>query len=102
VTGDKKGLAITVSTSQEFSIWQDSSVPRMRQGGQAQVRLGNPGVVTSAGLKFMQSVFQLGVGDVDAVLNDDVSVCYVVKLVSRAMPIGKRSRMRAFKPTPAR
>jgi hypothetical protein len=86
VTGDPKSLAITVSgPSPEFSFYQDSSAPDpMRGGRSADVRFGNPIIVTGAYRKFMQAVFnRLGVGEVGAVLNDDASVCYVVRVISR-------------------
>jgi hypothetical protein len=86
VTGDPKSLTISVSIpSPEFSFYQDSSAPDpMRRGRGADVRFGNPIIVTGAYRKFMEAVFnRLGVGDVGAVLNDDASVCYVVRVISR-------------------
>ncbi|MGE5194595.1 MAG: hypothetical protein ACM3U2_19050 [Deltaproteobacteria bacterium] len=88
VTGDPKGPAVTVSgPSPEFSFYEESSVPQSMRGQAAEVRLGNPIVVNNAGRKFMQVVFDaLGEGDVGAALNDDASVYYVVKVVSRREP----------------
>src|SRR5262249_32265550 len=86
VTGDPKSLTISVSgPSPEFSFYQDSSAPDpMRRGRGAEVRFGNPIIVAGAYRTFMEAVFnRIGVGGVEAVLNDDASVCYVVRVISR-------------------
>jgi hypothetical protein len=83
VTGSAKALALTVQESPEFSWWRESSAPdtSMRQ---PPLQLSKPVVVTGAGMKFMEFVFdELDEGDVGVVLNEDASVCYVVKVISR-------------------
>jgi hypothetical protein len=86
VTGDPRGLAITVSgESPEFSFYRDSSAPNMfRQQRGPSVELGNPIVVNNPGRKFMRIIFDgLALGDVGVALNDDASVYYIVKVTSR-------------------
>lgn len=81
VTGDPGSLTLTVAESKEFSFWQDSSVPNMFQPS---VRLGDPIIITKPGRKFMRVVFEeLGEGETGVALNDDASVYYVVKVISR-------------------
>jgi hypothetical protein len=83
VTGDSKGLAVTISESPEFSFYSESSAPDpMRQ--RAVVQLGNPIVVSRPGPKFMRVAFdEIDEGQVGIALNDDASVYYVVKVLSR-------------------
>jgi hypothetical protein len=86
VTGDPRGLAVTVSgESPEFSFYRDSSAPNMfRQPRGPSIELGNPIVVNNAGRKFMRVVFNdLAQGEVGVALNDDASVYYIVKVTSR-------------------
>lgn len=83
VTGAANALALTVQESPEFSWWRESSAPdtSMRQ---PPLQLSNPVVVTGAGMKFMEYVFdELKEGEVGVSFNDDASVCYVIKVISR-------------------
>jgi hypothetical protein len=98
VTGDPRGLEITVSgESPEFSFYRESSAPSMfRQPRGPTVELDKPIVVENAGRKFMQVVFNdLAEGDVGVALNDDASVYYVVKVTSR-----RPADRQAFKDAP--
>jgi hypothetical protein len=97
VTGDSKGPAVLVSgPSPEFSFYEDSAAPNPMRRQAAEVRLGNPIIVNNAGRKFMQVVFEkLGEGEVGPALNDDASVYYVVKVVSR-----REASREAFKGAP--
>ncbi len=84
VTGDAKGLSLFVRESDEFSFYRESFAPDPRQRQRASVQLGNPIVVTKPGRKFMQAVFDdIAEGEVGIALNDDGSVYYIVKVVSR-------------------
>ncbi len=98
VTGDPRGLAITVSgESPEFSFYRDSSAPNMfRQQRGPSVELGNPIVVNNPGRKFMRVVFDdLAPGEIGVALNDDASVYYIVKVTTR-----RPAEREAFKDAP--
>jgi hypothetical protein len=97
VTGDPKALAVTVNgPSPEFSFYEDSAAPNPMGQQRSEVRLGNPIYVNSPGRKFMQVVFEkLGEGEVGPALNDDASVYYVVKVISR-----REARREDFKEAP--
>jgi hypothetical protein len=83
VTGDAKSLALAVQESPEFSWFRESTAPDMSMR-QAPVQLSNPVVVTAAGMRFMEYVFnELSEGDVGVTFNDDASSCYVVKVTVR-------------------
>ncbi|HEY3966068.1 MAG TPA: hypothetical protein VGM05_16025 [Planctomycetaceae bacterium] len=85
VTGTSVGASLAISTSGEFSFWQEPTVanPMARS---RQVQLGNPGGVTNPGRQFMQVVFEkLSDGEVGVALNDDASVYYVVKVLERRL-----------------
>lgn len=83
VTGDAKSLALTVQESPEFSWFRESTAPDMSMR-QAPIQLSNPVVVTAAGMRFMEYVFnELAEGAVGVTFNDDASNCYVVKVVAR-------------------
>jgi hypothetical protein len=83
VTGGAKALALTVQESPEFSWFRESTAPDMSMR-QSPVQLSNPVVVTAAGMKFMEYVFNdLAEGDVGVTFNDDASSCFVVKVASR-------------------
>lgn len=85
VTGDPKSLSVTVYESPEFSFYRESSAPDpVRRNPRSDVQIGNPIVVTSAGRKFMRTVFDdIAMGEIGVALNDDASIYYVVKVVSR-------------------
>jgi hypothetical protein len=86
VTGDPKGLALTVRESPEFSWMRESAAPSPGSmfGSSAPPTLGNPIVVTNPGSDFMETVFdKLQEGETGVALNDDASVYYVVRVVSR-------------------
>jgi hypothetical protein len=83
VTGDEKGATVTVQSSPEFSWLRESFVPQLSLE-RPPVQLGNPVVVTAAGMKFMSTVFDdLKDGETGVVFNDDASVCYVVRILER-------------------
>jgi hypothetical protein len=86
VTGDAKSGAIVIGESKEFSFWREPAVPMAfnRRREQAPVQLDDPGAVEKPGLKFMHVVFDdLDAGDVGVAINDDASIYYVVKVISR-------------------
>jgi hypothetical protein len=85
VTGEPKSLSLIVSLqSPEFSFYEESSAPLSMRGQASEVRLGNPIVVNNPGRKFMQVAFdRLGAGEVGSAPNDDASVYYIVKVISR-------------------
>ncbi|MBI3860654.1 MAG: hypothetical protein HY290_02025 [Planctomycetia bacterium] len=85
VTGTSVGPALTAFISGEFSFWQESMVPNpMAMTRQTQVQLGNPSGVVNPGRQFMQVAFeQLSEGEVGIAPNDDASIYYVVKVLSR-------------------
>lgn len=96
VTGDPKGLTLTVVTSPEFTFYRESAAPMSFSGPQMTVELGNPIVVNNPGRKFMKYIFsELEKGGVGSAINDDASVCYVVKVISR-----HDASREAFKDTP--
>lgn len=83
VTGDEEGATVTVQSSPEFSWLRESFVPQLSLE-RPPVQLGNPVVVTAAGMKFMSTVFDdLKEGETGVVFNDDASVCYVVRILER-------------------
>jgi hypothetical protein len=95
ITGGKESSALALAESPEFSWFRELFAPMVSQGA-SPVELGNPIVVNKPGSKFMEYVFQmLKEGDVGAVMNDDASVCYVVKVVSR-----RPAQREAFKSAP--
>jgi hypothetical protein len=83
VTGDAKGLSLFVRESPEFSFYHESFAPNPMQNRGTQVQIGNPIVVTNPGRNFMRTVFDIADGKIDIALNDDASVYYLVKVVSR-------------------
>lgn len=86
VTGDPKGLALTVRESPEFSWMRESSAPSPGNmfGSSTPPTLGNPIVVTNAGFDFMETVFdKIDKGETGVAFSDDLSVYYVVRVVDR-------------------
>ncbi|MSR56123.1 MAG: hypothetical protein EXS05_00375 [Planctomycetaceae bacterium] len=83
VTGAAQGLKLSIYRSPEFSWWRESTAPQPGMG-RPEVELSNPVVVNNPGRKFMEYVFDdLNDGDVGMAPNNDASVFYVVKVVSR-------------------
>ena len=75
-------LSLLALESPEFSWFRESTSPR--RGWTASGSLSRPTGVTAAGMKFMEFIFdKLGEGEVGVTLNDDASVCYLVKVLSR-------------------
>jgi len=85
VTGAAKGLSLLPIESPEFSFYRASLVPNPGSfNREAPVQIGDPIVVNSAGRHFMKTVFnEMDEGEVKPALNDDASVYYVVKVISR-------------------
>jgi hypothetical protein len=84
VTGTPKGLAVTTYESPEFSFYRASFANPGMFSREAPVELGDPIVVNGAGRGFMKTIFEdLAEGDIGAAINNDASVYYVVKVVTR-------------------
>jgi hypothetical protein len=85
ITTDPKSLAVMVQgPTPEFSFYTESAAPSSMRRQREEIRLGNPIYVTKPGRKFMHAVFdKLSEGEIGTALNDDASVYYIVKVVSR-------------------
>ncbi len=84
VTGDPTSFSVSASESPEFSFYRESFAPDPMRNPQPDVQLGDPICVAKPGPKFMRVVFNdIGDGEVGVALNDDASVYYVVKVLSR-------------------
>ena len=85
VTGDSQGTALAVAESKEFSFWREPTAPNpINRSREQPVQLDDPGVVTNPSRKFMHAIFdELGEGDIGVALNNDATVYYVVKVISR-------------------
>lgn len=85
VTGDKKSTQLAVRETQEFSWFTESTAPPTSMAPrQPTVQMGRPIGIHAAGDKLMHGVFDgLKKDEVGAVLNDDASIYYVVRVIDR-------------------